>query len=275
MTERPNVSHGDRDTALANEILRVTVGSGAHGMAIEGHDDNDEMGVYIQTPEQVAGLAPTAEHYVSRTKPEGERSGPGDTDLTIYGLRKFLRLAAAGNPTILIPFWTNDHDILATTDLGDELRDLGREHFVTKRAGYRFLGYLNGQRERMTGGGRQSRVPNRPELIAAHGYDTKYASHALRLGLQGVELITTGSLTLPMRENDLNPCMEIKRGEVGYDEALRRVDAVRDQLDQLLVGQLTIPNEPDMDAVNDWLVAAHRRHWGWTPGPTSRNQEEA
>lgn len=42
---RPNVDHVDRDIALANEILRVTVGSGAHGMAIPGHDDNDEMGV--------------------------------------------------------------------------------------------------------------------------------------------------------------------------------------------------------------------------------------
>jgi hypothetical protein len=26
---------------------------------------------------------------------------------------------------------------------------------------------------------------NRPELVAVHGYDTKYAMHALRLGLQG------------------------------------------------------------------------------------------
>ena len=34
---------------------------------------------------------------------------------------------------------------------------------------------------------------NRPELVAAHGYDTKYAMHALRLGLQGIELLTTGS----------------------------------------------------------------------------------
>ena len=39
---------------------------------------------------------------------------------------------------------------------------------------------------------------NRPELVAVHGYDTKYAMHALRLGLQGIELLTTGRITLPV-----------------------------------------------------------------------------
>lgn len=219
--------------------------------------------MYVQTPGQVAGLAHTDEHYVSRTKPEGERSGPGDTDLTIYSLRKFTRLAAAGNPTILIPFWSNDVDLLLSTELGDELRALGSKHFATRRAGRRLLGYLEGQRERMTGGGRQSRIPNRPELIEKYGYDTKYASHALRLGLQGIELVTTGRLSLPLRAEDLAPCMEIKRGEVDYDEALRRVDAVRAQLDTTLAGVLPILDEPEMDEVNAWLVGAHRRHWGW------------
>ena len=100
-TEAANVAAGDRDIALANEILRTTCGSGVHGMAIEGHDDNDEMGVYVQSQEQVLGLRHTAGHYVARTKPEGVRSGPGDTDLTLYALRKYMRLATEGNPTVL------------------------------------------------------------------------------------------------------------------------------------------------------------------------------
>lgn len=259
---RPNVDHGDRDVALANEILRVTVRSGAHGMAIEGHDDHDEMGVYIQDPTQLLGLAATKEHYVSRTQPEGARSGPGDTDLVIYALRKFIRLAAAGNPTILIPFWSPDSDLLVITPLGSRLRDLGRTQlFATRHAGRRFLGYLDGQRDRLTGRGRQSHVPNRPELVAAHGYDTKYASHALRLGLQGIELVTTGQLSLPMRAEDQEPCMEIKRGQVGYAEALRRIDAARSRLAQLLDGPLAVRDEPDMDVVNAWMVEAHRCTW--------------
>jgi len=43
---------------------------------------------------------------------------------------------------------------------------------------------------------------NRPGLVAIHGYDTKYAMHALRLGLQGIELRTTCRITLPTPEPD-------------------------------------------------------------------------
>ena len=48
---------------------------------------------------------------------------------------------------------------------------------------------------------------NRPELVAVHGYDTKYAMHALRLGLQGVELLTTGRITLPVPDRTAATCV--------------------------------------------------------------------
>jgi hypothetical protein len=57
-------------------------------------------------------------------------------------------------------------------------------------------GNLHGQKERLLGS-RGQRV-NRPELVQAHGYDTRYAMHAARLGYQGLELLETGELTLPM-----------------------------------------------------------------------------
>jgi hypothetical protein len=261
---RPNVNVGDQDVALGNEIVRTVVGSGVHGMAIPGTDDHDEMGVYIERPEQVMGLMPTAEHYVSRTQPDGVRSGPGDTDLTIYSLRKFMRLATAGNPTILTLLYAPEAAVLIRSSLGDELRRLAPQ-IASAKAGWRFLGYLDGQRERMTGGGNQARVPNRPELIEAHGYDTKYASHAIRLGLQGIELMLSGALRLPLRGNDLAMCMEVKRGEVDFIEALRRVDYIREQLAKIMDDQPLLDRhlrpEPDMGTINDWMVFAHEEHW--------------
>ncbi len=50
--------------------------------------------------------------------------------------------------------------------------------------------------------GRTGARTNRPELVAAHGYDRKYAMHALRLRVQGVELLTTGRVSLPVPEPD-------------------------------------------------------------------------
>ncbi|WP_100349530.1 nucleotidyltransferase domain-containing protein [Luteimicrobium subarcticum] len=255
------VSVGDRDVALSNEILRTVCGSGVHGMAIAGTDDHDEMGVYVETEEQVVGLAPSSHHYVSRTQPEGVRSGPGDTDLTIFSLRKYLRLACAGNPTVLTVLFAPQDAVLVETATGTSLRALAPS-ILSLNAGRRFLGYLDGQRDRLLGISRQGRVPNRPELVAAHGYDTKYASHALRLGLQGLEVVTTGRLTLPIDGDALRTCMEVKRGEVPFDEALRRVDDVRVRLAAALDdGGSPLPDAPDMAVVNAWLVATHRAHW--------------
>ena len=253
------VSIGDRETALENEILRVEVGSTAHGMGT-GADDLDLMGVYIETPEQLLGIAPSKGHYVSRTQPEGVRSGPGDVDLTMYSLRKYLRLACAGNPTVLVLLYSST--VHATTPLGDELRALAPA-IVSRQAGNRFLGYLDGQLQRMRGGGRQSRVPSRPELVERYGFDTKYAAHALRLGLQGRELLRTGRLTLPMPVDDCAVVLAMRRGEYTRDEADDIVDGTR----ALLAADVSdrdlgpLRDRPDLDAVNAFAVRAHQHRW--------------
>ncbi len=46
--------------------------------------------------------------------------------------------------------------------------------FVSRLAADRFLGYLRGQRAAMVGAA--GAHTNRPELVARHGYDTKYAT---------------------------------------------------------------------------------------------------
>ena len=95
-------------------ILRATVGSTIHGLHHGGQDDRDEMAVYVEPPEFILGLARARgirgglygfEHYVERTQPEGVRSGPGDLDLVAYSLRKYVRLALKGHPTILLPLF--------------------------------------------------------------------------------------------------------------------------------------------------------------------------
>lgn len=259
---RPNVSVGDRDVALTNEIYRVEVGSGVHGMAISGLDDLDLMGVYVETKEQLIGLQKSSEHYVSRTVPEGVRSGPGDIDLTLYSLRKFVRLATDGNPTILTALFVPESAHHTITPLGRELQRWGSA-FLSLRVGRRYLGYLDGQRNRMLGiGPRVNRVPNRPELIERYGYDTKYASHALRLGMQGIEVVHHARLSLPLPWGDLRAVMEVKRGEVDQAEALRRIDAVRNDLAGAIEsGRSPLRAEPDMALINDWLVSMHERHW--------------
>jgi uncharacterized protein len=239
------------------------VGSGVHGIAIAGTDDHDEMGVYIEPPANVVGIGGTVQHYVFRTQPEGARSGPGDTDLVSYSLHKYLRLATKGNPTALLPLYAPPESVVTVTELGQELRSLAPK-VLSRGAVHRFLGYLDAQRQRLLGQSK-GKVPSRPELIERYGYDVKYASHALRLGYQGREVARDAKLTLPLPDEERERVLAVKRGEVKrLDDVLAEIADVRAQVEDLLAtGSTPLPELPDMAAISDWAVSAHRRHWGW------------
>ena len=98
--------HNERKSmAEKYTILRVPAGSSLHGLHIPGTDDRDELGVCIEDIDAAIGFS-QFEQYIYRTAAEREcrhdaPSGPGDLDLTIYSLRKFLRLAMQGNPQLV------------------------------------------------------------------------------------------------------------------------------------------------------------------------------
>ncbi len=259
-----HTEYGDRDLALSGEILRTVVGSGVHGIAIEGTDDHDEMGVFVEPPQHVVGIGMPFDHYVFRTQPEGARSGPGDTDLVSYSLRKYLRLAAKGNPTALLPLYAPAADVVVLTELGAELRALAPA-VLSQRAVRRFLGYMDSQRGRLLGHGPRRHMPNRPELVARYGYDVKYASHALRLAYQGREIARDAQLTLPMPDRERERVLQVKRGDVPVlGDVLTEIAAVQRQTEEFLeTGRTPLRAEPDLDAVSEWCIRAHQRHWGW------------
>jgi uncharacterized protein len=255
--ENPHSTAEHQRVGEGGEILRVLVGSGVHGTAIDGQDDRDEMGICIEPPEFVCGLE-TFDQYIFRTQPEGHRSGPGDVDLTIYSVRKWMRLAVQGNPTVLLPLFVSDHDVIVRTELGDELRALAPA-ILSRRAGERFQGYLAAQRDRLLGvrGGKHT---NRAELIEIYGFDTKYAMHMVRLGVQGVELLETGTISLPIREPWLTWLRDLRQGRHSRAEALEAATGLEARIVALL-DTSPLPTDPDMAAINRWLVSAHRRSW--------------
>jgi hypothetical protein len=251
-------------------MLRVQVGSGVHGTAVSGQDDRDEMGLCLEPARFVTGLArvPSGitgvgarvpfeqyERHTAWDRPGGlaNRSGAGDLDVIIYSARKWARLALAGNPTVLLVLFVPDQDVVFRDDAGAELTE-NAHRFVSRLAARRFLGYLQAQRAAMTGRGGVH--TNRPELVAVHGYDTKYAMHALRLGLQGIELLTTGRITLPVPEPGRGYLRSIRRGEVALAEVLDAISLAEAQLTQLRDSP-GVPPEPDRSWVDQWL---HRRY---------------
>jgi hypothetical protein len=92
---------------------------------------------------------------------------------------------------VLLVLYAPSDSVLVCRPLGQQLRALAPA-LLSRKAVHRFVGHVSSQRERLLGRGRRGRVPNRPELVARHGYDVKYASHALRLAYQGLEIVRDG-----------------------------------------------------------------------------------
>ena len=196
------------------------------------------------------------DHWVFRTQPEGVPSGPGDLDLTIYGLRKYCRLAAKGSPTVLLLLFLADEHVLVRDELGEELQALAPA-FVSRRAGRAFLGYVDSQRRGLLG---ERHQPRTRELSAEHGYDTKYAMHALRIAHQGHELLTTGRISLPVAEPERSQLLAVRRGEPTLDDV---VTALRDHAARLETELLRshLPDEADRSSIDRFLVSAYERAW--------------
>lgn len=253
------VTEPTRAQALAREhlVLLTRVGSTVHGCGVDGQDDEDQLGVCVEPPRTTLGLE-RFEHFEWRSQPTGARSGPGDLDLTVYALRKWTKLAVDGNPSILVPLFVPATDVIYASSLGVNLR-LQASLFVSRRAGRRFLGYLRSQRDRLTG--RRGGMTKRPELVERYGFDTKFAYHMIRLGFQGVELLATGRLALPMPVEEARWLRALRVGERTLDEALELAGELEAELVHRILRESPLPDDPDLDAVNDFLTNAHLDHW--------------
>ena len=131
----PHASPQAKRIAEQGLILRTQVGSGTHGTAVSGQDDRDEMGICLEPPQYVTGVArsPTGvngtgpsmvfeqyERHTAWDRPGGiaNRSGAQDLDVVVYSARKWARLALAGNPTVLLVLFVPDADVVHRDVIG-------------------------------------------------------------------------------------------------------------------------------------------------------------
>jgi hypothetical protein len=250
----------------ATTILRAVMGSEALGLSL-GPSDRDEAGVCVEDLEYTLGIPNTFEQHIYRTAAlrEGHkdaRSQVGDLDLTIFSLRKFLRLCLDGNPTSLMllfaPCLESGPKHITCDARGHQLQELA-PLIVSRQCAGRFLGYMQNQMERLQSRRGQMRV-HRPDLVEAHGYDTKYMGHIVRLGMQGVEVLTTGRMALPMAEPARSQVLAIRLGEVPLADALAMADDLKAQIIALKTSSPLRPH-PDVRAVRDFAVRTYLETW--------------
>lgn len=231
-------------------ILLVEVGSTAHGTGLPGGEGHEQMGIVVERPGDVLGLSEGGlPSILQRTRPAGQQSGPGDTDRTLHSLRRFLRLATSGNPSILTAFWA---PVLQATEEGRDLQAMG-ERFVGRHLVARYRGYMQSQARDLLA------APPGGRLAA--DFSTRRAMHACRLGYQGLELLTTRSLALPMAGETAEWLRAVQRGEVSLAEWRREFERLDAGLEAAL-GDDGVPEVADRAAIESWSIAVHLRLWG-------------
>ena len=258
-SETKNISRADDNAiGLPSPILEVLVGSTLYGTSVDdGLEDLDLMAIVVERPREFVGFSPT-DTWVHRTKPQGVRSEAGDTDLTVYGLRKFLHLALKGNPTILLALFAPMEFVRRYDVRGMELQAL-HPQIISKLVHAPFRGYMRQQHERLLGLRGQRNV-TRPELVERYGYDTKYAGHIIRLGLQGEELLLTGKLTLPMPPEQRALVVSVRTGAytlAGVSELI--IDAER-RIESAMQ-KTKLPEKPDRRYVEAWMLRTYLSAW--------------
>lgn len=117
-------------------ILKVRHGSHAYGTNIEG-SDLDIRGVCVPPARYHLGYELAFEQQV--------RNSP---DITIFGIKKFCKLAADGNPNALELLFVDLSDVLEVKPAGARLRN-NRQLFLSKKLKYTLAGYAYSQLKRI------------------------------------------------------------------------------------------------------------------------------
>jgi len=240
--------------AFPNRLIHLFVGgSELHGAKVNGTDDLDIYGIYIEPPELVLGLE-TMPHFVWSTAGNDRRNGPHDVDVTLYSLKKWAGLACKGNPTAL-------HFLFAEGVLGNAIwREVARSRsvFLSRTFVKPFLGFADDQLKRMTGRKGRGTKGQRPEIEAKYGYDVKAGMHTLRLLYECKELLSEGTIILPRPERDF--LIRVRTGKYSMDKVVAMAQKLFAECEKAAKSSL-LPERVDRAAISRLLTDSYRKSW--------------
>jgi predicted nucleotidyltransferase len=218
-------------------LLSGIVGSTAYGLAHSG-SDVDRLGLFAAPTVELHGLRRPKESYVT-TAP----------DRTLHEAAKWCRLALSGNPTAMELVWLPEELYEVRTPLGDELIALRGAFLSAGRVRDAYLGYAVQQFRRLENRGDGSFSADLRKRTAKH------ARHLKRLCAQGLELYTTGRLTLEVED----PQEFHDFGERVAADSSAALPLLRAYESAFAEARTVLPDAPDEDVVEDWLrrVRAH------------------
>lgn len=211
-------------------IYRCIVGSRAYGLDT-AESDTDLRGIYLAPLDMQLSLFGAPEQFEDNA-----------AQVCYWELQKFLVMALKANPNILECLYSPL--VEKTAPLAERLLAL-RESFLSQMIFQTFNGYALSQFKKLE----QDRR-NQGEVR------WKHAMHLLRLLLTGAA--TLRQCRVPVRvEQHRDRLLAVKRGNLPWPE----VDAWRQELHrdfERALAETKLPERPDYEAANRFLIAARR-----------------
>jgi predicted nucleotidyltransferase len=227
-----------------NVLLKGVVGSTAYGLNHE-NSDVDYMGVFAAPTSEVLGLGKVQESVVSK-----------DPDTTLHEAKKFVTLCLNGNPSVSELLWLDRYEYV--DNLGDDLIGLRRSFLSAKKVRDSYLGYATSQFERLKNRGDGSFSADTRKRTEKH------ARHLVRLVEQGFHLYRSGELVVNLRSNasEIDPDWVFQVGSQIADDPSRAKKYMRQAEVRFDSTKTAILGEPDVAAVECWLLRVRRADWG-------------
>jgi uncharacterized protein len=227
-----------------NVLLKGVVGSTAYGLNNE-NSDVDYMGVFAAPTSEVLGLGKVQESVVSK-----------DPDTTLHEAKKFVTLCLNGNPSVSELLWLDRYEYV--DNLGDDLIGLRRSFLSAKKVRDSYLGYATSQFERLKNRGDGSFSADTRKRTEKH------ARHLVRLVEQGFHLYRSGELVVNLRSNasEIDPDWVFQVGSRIADDPSRAEKYMRQAEVRFDSTKTAILGEPDVAAVERWLLRVRRADWG-------------
>lgn len=214
------------------EILKVLVGSQAHGLATPS-SDFDYRGVFVQPTNEILKIGG---HTRTTSWIEGK------DDDTSWEIAHFLFLSTKSNPTILETYLAPE---IYADDWGYRLRELFPKVWSSKAVRDAFIGYGLNQRKKML-----EDKDNRPN---------KYASAYLRVLFNAYELLSTGTFTIKIADTEVGETVRrFKEGNFTKGECIDI--CARWQLKVEEAFNNNPEHQPDIDAINEFLLEVRKNH---------------
>jgi len=228
-------------------------GSALHGARLEGKQDLDLYGIFLEPAEKSLGLDPY-EHFVTSTSDNSRRNTAEDVDITLYSLRRWAELAAKGNPTAINFLFAENILPIGGREAVWWINKTGlKRAILAKSAAGHYTGFADGQMRRLLGIG-TGKHGQRPELSEQYGYDTKAAMHAVRLLSEGIELMRHQYVTFP--RPDAAKLIDIRQGKWSLDHVCSEVSLGIKLLEDAR-DHSALPEKPDRKEVSRLITEVY------------------